>query len=190
MSTPADPYEPRQAQPDTSVLGGAPAAEHLSSVAAHATPSPGAADSVAPLDQRLNEALAAAQHAAFAAAAEVACLLQRGLRLTGEPLYQAVYTQALCTWWEQTGEQVGNEHVEAGHALRRVRSWARTYLIAEIGFARPGTMFDHALAHAARAAARRFLAATGELLTDPVTRADNIATGPDAATGLSSGTTA
>jgi hypothetical protein len=132
-----------------------------------------AVDAAAPLDQRLNEALTVAQHASFAAAAEVACLLQRGLRLTGEPLYQAVYTQALCTWWEQAGEQVGHEHLEAGHALRRVRSWARTYLTAEIGSARPGTLFDHALAHAARAAARRFLATTGELLTDPGIRPDN-----------------
>ncbi|MET7338977.1 hypothetical protein [Nonomuraea sp. NPDC005650] len=129
-------------------------------------------DSLVMLDQRMHEALAAAQHAAYAAAAEAAYLLQRALRLTGEPLYQTAYTQALRTWWEQVGEQVSKQHLQADHALRRVRSWARTYLTAETGSTQPGTLFDHALAHASRAAARRFLTVSGELLAEHAARHD------------------
>ncbi|MER6000829.1 hypothetical protein ABT120_19830 [Nonomuraea angiospora] len=156
--------------------------------------SPGTADepssprsgTVAPLaltDERVHEALAAAQHAAHAAAAEVAYLLQRGLRLASEPLYQATYTQALRTWWEQAGEQLSERNLEADHALRRVRSWARTYLTAEIGSTQPGTLFDHALAHASRAAARRFLTATGELLAEHATRHGELSASPSSASG-------
>ncbi|QFY12935.1 hypothetical protein GBF35_45960 [Nonomuraea phyllanthi] len=132
------------------------------------------------LDQRTQDALSAAQHAAHAAAAEVAYLLQRALRLTGEPLYQAAYTQALRTWWEKVAEQIDQQHLQPDHALRRVRSWARSYLTAEIGSTQPGTLFDHALAHASRAAARRFLAATGELLAEHAARHDiTLETAPD-----------
>ncbi|MGN9779815.1 hypothetical protein ACTMTF_00210 [Nonomuraea sp. ZG12] len=130
------------------------------------------ADPLTVIDQRTREQLVAAQHAAVAAAAEVACLLQRGLRLKSEPLYDAAFTQTLRTWWEQVAEQIGTHHLHADHALRRVRSWARYYLTGELAATSPGTLFDHALAHASRAAARQFLSDTGEMLAEHTTRLD------------------
>ncbi|MFI7640566.1 hypothetical protein [Nonomuraea sp. NPDC049400] len=127
-------------------------------------------DQLTRIEWRVKQVLAATQHAAYAAAAEVAYLLQRGLRLTGEPLYQASFTHALRMWWELVDKQLNQHHLEADHAVRRVRSWARTYLTAEPTSTKPGTLLDHGLAHASRAAARRFLAATGELLAEHATR--------------------
>ncbi|QFY08033.1 hypothetical protein GBF35_16305 [Nonomuraea phyllanthi] len=132
-------------------------------------PSTETEDQLTRFEWRVKQVLAATQHAAYAAAAEVAYLLQRGLRLTGEPLYQASFTQALRMWWELVDEQINQHHLEGDHAVRRVRSWARTYLTAEPTSTKPGSLLDHGLAHASRAAARRFLAATGELLASHAT---------------------
>ncbi|WP_182907584.1 hypothetical protein [Microbispora sp. H13382] len=110
------------------------------------------------------ELVAHARHADYAASAALVCHIQRGHRLTSEPLYSAVYSHALRTWWEFVPAQISANSVDVAHAVRRVRAWARHYLTGEPAAARPGTLFDHALAHASRAVARHFLAASGELL--------------------------
>ncbi|MEU8178631.1 hypothetical protein AB0C14_37680 [Microbispora hainanensis] len=116
------------------------------------------------LAARVAEVVAHARHADYAASAALVCHVQRGQRLTSEPLYSAVYSHALRTWWEFVPAQISEDNVDVAHAVRRVRAWARHYLTGEPAAARPGTLFDHALAHASRAAARHFLAASGELL--------------------------
>ncbi|WP_158578410.1 hypothetical protein [Spongiactinospora rosea] len=113
------------------------------------------------------EAIEQARHADYAASAELVCQVQRGQRLAAEPLFLAVYSSALRAWWDLVDVQICREGVEAAHAVRRVRVRARHYLTGNLAAPRPGTLFDHALAHAARAAARHFLASSGELLTSP-----------------------
>ncbi|NRQ33957.1 hypothetical protein HII36_19180 [Nonomuraea sp. NN258] len=140
------------------------------------------------LHGRTLKALIAAQDAAEAAAAEAGYLLQLGQRLTGEPLYEATFTQAVRTWWELVGEQICQRQLHADHALRRVRSWARTYLTGEPPARGAGSLFDHALAHASRAAARRFLAASGELLVEHAVQLSSAAGGlEDAINGTGTG---
>ncbi|MEV0830185.1 hypothetical protein [Nonomuraea rubra] len=140
------------------------------------------------LHGRTLKALIVAQDAAEAAAAEAGYVLQRGQRLTGEPLYEATYTQAVRTWWELVGEQICQRQLHADHALRRVRSWARTYLTGEPPAQTAGSLFDHALAHASRAAARRFLAASGELLAEHAVQFSSAAGGlEDAIDSLGAG---
>ncbi|MDF5758434.1 hypothetical protein [Spongiactinospora sp. TRM90649] len=104
-----------------------------------------------------------ARHADYAASAELVCQLQRGQRLTAEPLFMAVYCSAVRAWWDLVDLQICQEGAEAAHAVRRVRVRARHYLTGQPVASRAGTLFDHALAHASRAAARYFLARTGEL---------------------------
>ncbi|MEZ0076253.1 hypothetical protein [Planotetraspora sp. GP83] len=126
---------------------------------------------------RIAEAVAQARHADYAASAELTCQVQRGQRLTSEPLYSAAYCHAVRGWWELVSAQIDHEALEAAHAVRRVRARARHYLTGEPAALRPGSLFDHALAHASRAAARQFLAASGELLTaaeQPDTEVDHI----------------
>ncbi|MDF5758791.1 hypothetical protein [Spongiactinospora sp. TRM90649] len=100
-----------------------------------------------------------------AAAAELTFRVDRGHLLSAGSMYGTAYGRALCTWWATVITQIGTDEIATDHALRRVRAWARQYLTSEPGSALPGTLFDHAIAHASRAAARDFLTATGELLT-------------------------
>ncbi|GGL42525.1 hypothetical protein [Planomonospora parontospora] len=133
--------------------------------------SSGTADPIEEVGRQVQEALAGAQRTYCVAAAEVAYQLQqRGTRLTSKQLYDASYSQALRTWWERVAEQISAQELFADHALRRVRSWARHYLTGEPAAAQPGTLFDHALAHASRAAARQFLLTSGQLLAEHATR--------------------
>jgi hypothetical protein len=135
------------------------------SAPAVASSSTSPADPIEEIGRQVEAALAGAQHAYRVAAAETAYqLLQRGTRLNSKQLYDASYTQALRTWWEQVAEQTTTQSLAADHALRRVRSWARHYLTGEPASPQPGTLFDHALAHASRAAARQFLVISGQLL--------------------------
>jgi len=118
------------------------------------------------LGHRIADAIEHARHADYAASAELLCQLQRGERLTAEPLFRAAYHHAVREWWDQVSIQIDEEHLDAVHAVRRMRVRARHYLTAEPGAARPGTLIEHALAHTARAAARHFLAVTAQILTE------------------------
>ncbi|GAA4102308.1 hypothetical protein [Nonomuraea soli] len=111
------------------------------------------------------EEIVTARHRYYAAAAEATAALQNGDFLGGEQLFAATYAQTFRAWWDLVEGQVTVKRLAWDHALRRVRSWARHHLTGEAPATRPGTLFDHALAHASRMAARDFLAATGELLT-------------------------
>ncbi|MFF4778990.1 hypothetical protein ACFY05_39820 [Microtetraspora fusca] len=122
------------------------------------------------LASEIAEAVTHARHVDYAASAGLVCHVQRGERLTSDQLYGVVYSQASRTWWELVSAQVSEQGIPVVHALRRVRAWARHYLTGEPAAARPGTLFDHALAHASRAAARQFLAASGELLAGQTTQ--------------------
>lgn len=116
-------------------------------------------------DQLTAEKITATRHAFYTAAAKAIFAMQNGQRLTGEQLFATVHAQAARTWWDLVDEEITDKQLTADHALRRVRSWARHYLTGEPPAARPGTLFDHALAHAARIAARDFLHDSGHLLT-------------------------
>ncbi|RGA05572.1 hypothetical protein DI270_007620 [Microbispora triticiradicis] len=151
--------------PERSTLPGAPTPATVPSFpdtfAGPEAPDGGEAERLA---ARVAEVVAHARHADYAASAALVCRIQRGHQLTSEPLYSVVYSHALRTWWEQVPAQISENSVDVVHAVRRVRAWARHHLTGEPAAARPGTLFDHALAHASRAAARHFLAASGELL--------------------------
>ncbi|NJP95418.1 hypothetical protein HCN51_39300 [Nonomuraea sp. FMUSA5-5] len=116
-------------------------------------------------DQLTTEKISATRHTFYAAAAEAIVALQNGQRLSGEHLFAAAHAQASRTWWDLVDEEIASKKLTSDHALRRVRSRARHSLTEEPPVARPGTLFDHALAHAARIAARDFLHHSGHLLT-------------------------
>ncbi|MFD9950770.1 hypothetical protein ACFWYW_27315 [Nonomuraea sp. NPDC059023] len=80
-------------------------------------------------------------------------------------MFAAAYAQTTRAWWDVVDGQITLKRLACDHALRRVRTMARHFLTNEAPARRPGTLFDHALAHAARMAARDFLTDTGELLT-------------------------
>ncbi|MEV6986752.1 hypothetical protein AB0M95_36600 [Sphaerisporangium sp. NPDC051017] len=116
-------------------------------------------------NQLTADKITAVRHAFYAASAEAIFALQNGQRLSGEQSFAAAHAQASRAWWDLVDEEITGKKLSADHALRRVRSWARHYLTGEPPAARPGTLFDHALAHAARIAARDFLNDSGHLLT-------------------------
>ncbi|WP_431904024.1 hypothetical protein [Nonomuraea sp. bgisy101] len=129
------------------------------------------------IDELTAEKITTARHAYYAAAAEAVIALQNGRFLSGEQVFAAASTQTSRVWWDLVDAQITLRRLTCDHALRRVRSWARHFLTGEAPAARPGTLFDHALAHASRMAARDFLAASGQLLTqhlasEPGERAD------------------
>lgn len=117
------------------------------------------------IDELTAEKITTARHTYYAAAAEAVIALQNGQFLSGEQVFAATSTQTSRAWWDLVDAQITLRRLTCDHALRRVRSWARHYLTGEAPAARPGTLFDHALAHASRMAARDFLAASGQLLT-------------------------
>ncbi|MFC5828054.1 hypothetical protein [Nonomuraea insulae] len=116
-------------------------------------------------EQLTTEKITAARHAFYTAAAKAIFALQNGQRLCGEQVFTAAHAQASRAWWDLVDEEITGKKLTSDHAVRRVRSWARHYLTGEPPVARPGTLFDHALAHAARMAARDFLHDSGHLLT-------------------------
>ncbi|MGP3917747.1 hypothetical protein [Nonomuraea sp. 10N515B] len=116
-------------------------------------------------EQLTTEKITAVRHAFYTAAAQAIFALQNGQRLTGEQSFAAAHAQASRTWWDLVDEEITGKRLTCDHAMRRVRSWARHYLTGEPPAARPGTLFDYALAHAARIAARDFLTDSGHLLT-------------------------
>ncbi|GAA3616012.1 hypothetical protein GCM10022419_121630 [Nonomuraea rosea] len=116
-------------------------------------------------EQLTSEKITAARHAFYTAAAKAIFALQNGQRLSGEQLFVTAHAQAARAWWDLVDEEITGKRLTCDHALRRMRSWARHYLTGEPPAARPGTLFDHALAHAARIAARDFLTDSGHLLT-------------------------
>jgi hypothetical protein len=116
-------------------------------------------------EQLTAEKITAVRHAFYTAAAKAIFALQNGQRLSGEQLFVTVHAQAARGWWDLVDEEIKGKRLTCDHALRRMRSWARHYLTGEPPVARPGTLFDHALAHAARIAARDFLTDSGHLLT-------------------------
>ncbi|MFI9836347.1 hypothetical protein ACIHFD_04900 [Nonomuraea sp. NPDC051941] len=116
-------------------------------------------------EQRTDEKISAARRVFYAASAEAVFALQNGQRLSGEQSFAAAHAQASRAWWDLVDEEIAGKKLAPDHAVRRVRSWARHYLTGEPPAARPGTLFDHALAHAARIAARDFLNDSGHLLT-------------------------
>ncbi|MEV0615684.1 hypothetical protein AB0I81_20380 [Nonomuraea sp. NPDC050404] len=131
-------------------------------------------------DQLTTEKIIATRHACYTAAAKAIVALQNGQRLTGEQLFATAHAQASRAWWELVAEEITGKKLTSDHALRRVRSWARHYLTGEPPATRPGTLFDHALAHAARMAARDFLDDSGHLLTQHlIHQATNPATPAD-----------
>ncbi|MGW0805569.1 hypothetical protein [Nonomuraea sp. NPDC002799] len=111
------------------------------------------------------EKITAIRHTFYTAAAKTIVALQNGQRLAGEQLFATAHAQASRAWWDLVDEEINGKKLTSDHAVRRVRSWARHYLTGEPPVARPGTLFDHALAHAARMAARDFLSDSGHLLT-------------------------
>jgi hypothetical protein len=131
-------------------------------------------------DQLTTEKITATRHSCYTAAAKAIFALQNGQRFTGEQLFVTAHAQAARAWWDLVDEEITGKKLTSDHALRRVRSWARHYLTTEPPAARPGTLFDHALAHAARMAARAFLNDSGHLLTQHlIHQATNPATPPD-----------
>ncbi|MGW2157528.1 hypothetical protein [Nonomuraea sp. NPDC001699] len=134
------------------------------------------------LDELTSEKIAAARQAHYAAAAEAVAALQNGRWLSGEQLFAAEYMRSSRAWWDLVDVQITAHRLACDHAARRVRSWARHYLTSEAPAGRPGTLFEHALAHASRIAARDFLNGSGQLLTqhlaaEPGDQADIPATG-------------
>jgi hypothetical protein len=119
-------------------------------------------------DQRAAEKITSARQAYYAAAAETVYGLQNGRWLSSEQLFAAAYTQTSYAWWDRVDVEITVKRLASDHAVRRVRSWARHYLTGEPPADRPGTLFDHALAHAARMAARDFLNDSGQLLTQHI----------------------
>ncbi|SEH02409.1 hypothetical protein SAMN05444920_12667 [Nonomuraea solani] len=117
------------------------------------------------VDHLTAEKITAVRHAFYTAAAKAIFALQNGQRLSSEQLFVTVHAQAARAWWDRVDEEITGKRLTCDHALRRMRSWARHYLTGEPPAARPGTLFDHALAHAARIAARDFLTDSGHLLT-------------------------
>ncbi|MGW4792453.1 hypothetical protein ACWEPC_08585 [Nonomuraea sp. NPDC004297] len=115
-------------------------------------------------EQLTTEKITATRHAFYTAVAKAIFALQNGQRLTGEQSFAAAHAQASRAWWDLVNEEITGKRLTSDHALRRVRSWARHYLTGEPPASRPGTLFDHALAHAARIAARDFLTDSGHLL--------------------------
>ncbi|MEU6718658.1 hypothetical protein ABZ897_44950 [Nonomuraea sp. NPDC046802] len=117
------------------------------------------------VDQLTAEKITAVRHTFYTATAKAIFALQNGQRLSGEQSFAAAHAQASRAWWDLVDEEITGKNLTCDHAVRRVRSWARYYLTGEPPAARPGTLFDHALAHAARIAARDFLTDSGHLLT-------------------------
>ncbi|MFD9950745.1 hypothetical protein ACFWYW_59250 [Nonomuraea sp. NPDC059023] len=117
------------------------------------------------VDELTAEKITEARHAYYTAAAEAVAALQNGEFLSAEQLFAAAYAQTSRAWWDVVDGQITLKRLACDHALRRVRTMARHFLTNEAPARRPGTLFDHALAHAARMAARDFLTASGELLT-------------------------
>ncbi|MFF0861407.1 hypothetical protein ACFYUV_06620 [Nonomuraea sp. NPDC003560] len=126
------------------------------------------------LDELTSQQITAARHAHYAAAAEAVAALQNGRWLSGEQLFAAEYTRSSRAWWDLVDVQITVHRLACDHAVRRVRSWARHYLTNEAPAGRPGTLFEHAVAHASRMAARDFLNVSGQLL------AQHLAAEPDA----------
>lgn len=129
----------------------------------------GRAEDERSFDELTAEKIASARHAHYAAAAEAVVALQNGRWLSGEQLFAAEYTRTSRAWWDLVDVEIAVKRLACDHAVRRVRSWARHYLTGEPPAARPGTLFEHALAHASRIAARDFLNASGQLLTQHLT---------------------
>ncbi|MEV0621721.1 hypothetical protein AB0I81_50930 [Nonomuraea sp. NPDC050404] len=128
-------------------------------------------------DWLTREKITATRQAFYTAAAKAIFALQNGRRLYGEHLFATAHAQAARAWWDLVDEEVTGKKLACDHAVRRVRSWARHYLTTEPPVARPGTLFDHALAHAARMAARDFLTDSSHLLTQHlIGQADTLAT--------------
>ncbi|MFI6713546.1 hypothetical protein ACIBF7_44465 [Nonomuraea sp. NPDC050478] len=127
--------------------------------------SAGPADDARPFEELTAESITAARNAYYAAAAEVVIALQNGRWHTSEQLFAATHARATRAWWDLVEQEITGNRLTSDHAVRRVRSWARHYLTGEPPVARPGTLFDHAIAHASRMAARDFLTASGRLLT-------------------------
>ncbi|WP_157254890.1 hypothetical protein [Nonomuraea typhae] len=130
------------------------------------------------VDELTAEKITSARHAYYTAAAEAVVALQNGEFLSAEQVFAATYAQTSRAWWDVVDGQITLRRLACDHALRRVRSMARHFLTNEAPARRPGTLFDHALAHAARMAARDFLTASGELLaqhlaTEPGDGADH-----------------
>ncbi|MFE0156517.1 hypothetical protein ACFWY5_55965 [Nonomuraea sp. NPDC059007] len=117
------------------------------------------------VDELTAEKITEARHAYYTAAAEAVAALQNGEFLTAEQVFTAAYAQTTRAWWDVVDGQITLKRLACDHALRRVRTMARHFLTNEAPARRPGTLFDHALAHAARMAARDFLTDSGELLT-------------------------
>ncbi|MFI6392208.1 hypothetical protein, partial [Nonomuraea sp. NPDC050540] len=117
------------------------------------------------VDELTAEKITSARHAYYTAAAEAVAALQNGEFLSAEQVFAAAYAQTSRAWWDVVDGQITLRRLACDHALRRVRTMARHFLTNEAPARRPGTLFDHALAHAARMAARDFLNASGELLT-------------------------
>lgn len=90
--------------------------------------------------------------------------LEQAHRITSERLHAAVYSQALHVWWDMVQTQVDKHGLDAEKAIGLVRRRTTRYLTCEPDGTKPGTLFDHALAHVSRAAARRFLTATDTAL--------------------------
>ncbi|SEN78760.1 hypothetical protein [Nonomuraea pusilla] len=133
--------------------------------------SAGPAEDARSFDELTAEKITAVRHAYYAAAAEGVTALQNGRWLSGEQLFAAAHSQASRAWWDLVDQEITGKRLTSDHAVRRVRSWARHYLTGEPPAARPGTLFDHALAHASRIAARDFLTVSGQLLTQHLAEA-------------------
>ncbi|MFI6816118.1 hypothetical protein ACIBG7_27190 [Nonomuraea sp. NPDC050328] len=116
------------------------------------------------IDELISLTITTARHTHYAAAAEAVIALQNGRFLGGEQLFTAVYAQTTRAWWDLVDGEITHKKLTCEHAVVRVRSWARHFLTKEAPAARPGTLFEHALAHAARMAARDFLATSSQLL--------------------------
>ncbi|MEU8324134.1 hypothetical protein AB0C33_37730 [Nonomuraea sp. NPDC048881] len=151
-----DRYQPRPPLPDDGPPTAAPSS---------GTTNVWAGQTQCSLDELTFEKIIAARHAHYAAAAEAVAALQNGRWLSGEQLFAAEYTRSSRGWWDLVDVQITVKRLACDHAVRRVRSWARHYLTNEAPAGRPGTLFEHALAHASRIAARDFLNASGQILT-------------------------
>ncbi|GAA0406111.1 hypothetical protein Acor_40910 [Acrocarpospora corrugata] len=127
------------------------------------------------LHSRTCEAIDGARRISYASADQACSVLQRGDRMTSEVLFSAAHAQALDAWWGLIADQIDFNEAVPDHALRRIRSWARRYLTAEPAATEPGTLFDHALAHVSRAAARHFLQTSGRLLVEHANRRERTA---------------
>ncbi|WP_147268267.1 hypothetical protein [Spongiactinospora rosea] len=117
------------------------------------------------LDLHLRQVIESVTRAHAAEAAELTYRISEGHRLSSTCLYGTAYGRDLRTWWGTVIKQINENEITTDHALRRVRAWVRQYLTTEPASSVPGTLFDHAIAHASRAAAREFLTTSGELLT-------------------------